>query len=955
MEEFLISLNKAYGFFARFRNEKSTTSGVDYRRHINGHVTVFPGDLENIVSNILPHPLLQRLEHIHVSWSGHKRPEPEDISKLLRVRKKKVLDALEWLQIHNPLYQHIKIATENISQVENMPGTDVPEAVYNSMTYNEPTVREKVSEAVIATRSPDENHDITTDTSTECQAVIAELNAPDSSGETIDDEAETNSSGFREEENAEGLDVLETFSTAAMLNVDDAYNIDNSISQLKFIQQALTRTPYISVKRGNRIANALDPEFFPKTFPSLFPFGRGGPLEASSPACGHNNEDQQLEHEPEVSSCKGCKAEVMPNHSLRQWAKLTLNRYGGRFACHPVFCFLIFNMLLRSNINRISSVKMSGANFLRAQHIFDQLTPERLEAAKEELRLSKCTKDPIVNSLLRNLSMFFHAQPLSNENRLSMRKKIKSLCIYLGLPCIWFTLNPNDIDNPVKLRLAVHRDRSFQEAEDLLREYTSDLKLKKKFFEASIMDPVSSSQFFEREIQLFFKHYVRPGEDSVFGRVTRYFTAVETNMRGMLHLHGFMWLEGNMYMSDLPLDMANSMAEDADESLMSYRDNLCKFLDDIICHNLDATSAQEYSTKHTREVAEDILQDPNYLQKNFQDEANFVAYGRQIHAHSATCLKYMKEKDLSTSIKTSTKDKKHPEHPCRFKAPWPLEEKTHFTAEGLLRYQRNHRMVNGYNQAMAIGLRHNHDISMIISKTHSLSMVYYITNYATKLETPMWKRLAIAQEYKILANEHSDFLADPQAGKASVSQSVDMPSSIAFLRKVANRISTERSLSAVEVIHYLLGYDFEYHNVPNWAWISLGSLYWAIFKDWAFFQNEAVLNTGAEIQETTVSITASGRKLPIYTAYRHRGPALRKLCLYDYVSLVQTMSSSNKSRKRTVIPFDSETDDCKGWTQVLREVGDIAIPIIDGRIGTNLDNSTESRYYNWLERESVMF
>lgn len=33
---------------------------------------------------------------------------------------------------------------------------------------------------------------------------------------------------------------------------------------------------------------------------------------------------------------------------------------------------------------------------------------------------------------------------------------------------------------------------------------------------------------------MFFKHYVRIGEDSVFGRVSQYYGAVETNERGAL-------------------------------------------------------------------------------------------------------------------------------------------------------------------------------------------------------------------------------------------------------------------------------------------------------------------------------------------------------------------------------------------------------------------------------------
>src|SRR4051812_5669359 len=38
--------------------------------------------------------------------------------------------------------------------------------------------------------------------------------------------------------------------------------------------------PYILVSRGNDFADTFDPLFFAKTFPTLFPFGRGGPRQA---------------------------------------------------------------------------------------------------------------------------------------------------------------------------------------------------------------------------------------------------------------------------------------------------------------------------------------------------------------------------------------------------------------------------------------------------------------------------------------------------------------------------------------------------------------------------------------------------------------------------------------------------------------------------------------------------
>ena len=181
-------------------------------------------------------------------------------------------------------------------------------------------------------------------------------------------------------------------------------------------------------------------------------------------------------------------------------------------------------------------------NFLEVECIIRSLSTKRLERAKEYLEVSGKTTDEGINQLLRSLSLYGLRQPMSREHRQSMRRKIKSLIIRHGIPAIWFTLNPNDITNPVKLRLAAYRTHEPEKAEAFLR----SLDLAYKRARLAISDPISSAIFFHREISMFFEHYVRIGEESVFGRINQYFTAVETNERGTLHLHGLLWLHGNI-------------------------------------------------------------------------------------------------------------------------------------------------------------------------------------------------------------------------------------------------------------------------------------------------------------------------------------------------------------------------------------------------------------------------
>ncbi len=186
------------------------------------------------------------------------------------------------------------------------------------------------------------------------------------------------------------------------------------------------------------------------------------------------------------------------------------------------------------------------------ERIVHSLTRERLERAKADLETSAKTTDEGVNQLLKSLSLYGYRQPMSRESRMSMRRKIKSLIIRQGIPAIWFTLNPNDITNPVKLRLAAHR---FEESSGGRTNFYSSLDQAYKRAKLAISDPLSSAVFFHREISMFFEHYVKVGEDSVFGRISQYFGAVETNERGALHLHGLLWLHGNLHLSSILQDV----------------------------------------------------------------------------------------------------------------------------------------------------------------------------------------------------------------------------------------------------------------------------------------------------------------------------------------------------------------------------------------------------------------
>jgi hypothetical protein len=122
------------------------------------------------------------------------------------------------------------------------------------------------------------------------------------------------------------------------------------------------------------------------------------------------------------------------------------------------------------------------------------------------------------------------------EPKRRAQKKIWSIIVALSVTAIWFTLNPNNINNPVMLKLAAYRGRNSEAARAFLHALSTSLQVTA----LSVHDPLSSTLFFFRKISLFFEHYVRIGRPSIFGKVSYYYAMVETNDRGVLHLHGLL-------------------------------------------------------------------------------------------------------------------------------------------------------------------------------------------------------------------------------------------------------------------------------------------------------------------------------------------------------------------------------------------------------------------------------
>ncbi|KAF6515182.1 hypothetical protein HZS61_005088 [Fusarium oxysporum f. sp. conglutinans] len=167
----LIALNSCYGFITKHSVSDGHRQGATYPRHVKGHITVFPNNVQELATNVLPHPLLKVMDDVHISWQGQEKPAPSDLSTLLSVRRNAVEKALLWLKRHNPLYADIEIDEAEWDSWD-APSHGVPSQVFDRLERNEPSAREKMQTAHIV---PPTERDIDDHEPADIQEIMASL------------------------------------------------------------------------------------------------------------------------------------------------------------------------------------------------------------------------------------------------------------------------------------------------------------------------------------------------------------------------------------------------------------------------------------------------------------------------------------------------------------------------------------------------------------------------------------------------------------------------------------------------------------------------------------------------------------------------------------------------------------------------------------------------------------
>ncbi|KAM4063400.1 ATP-dependent DNA helicase PIF1 [Hirsutella rhossiliensis] len=302
LEERLIALQAPFGLITKFNVDSKTPSGINYRKHVKGHIVVFPNKVEHLVATVLPHPLLQTIENIHISWSGSSKPGAADVGHLLQVRKSRVEAALSWLQRNNPLYEHVIIDHEEIDDWRYADGSNVPTLIMDRMQREEPSTVEKTQTDHIV---PDTDRGLEDNRFTSIEDLLTSIYPhPGPTDEPYRTKGTTSTERHRPPPGGSSIPILAP--EPADGNGDAVYETSSSgmfpldgpaafgdVDKLSFFAdvmkaspnrggydaepcamrvQTTREQPFIRVERGAEFADNFHEDFFPRTFPKLFPW-----------------------------------------------------------------------------------------------------------------------------------------------------------------------------------------------------------------------------------------------------------------------------------------------------------------------------------------------------------------------------------------------------------------------------------------------------------------------------------------------------------------------------------------------------------------------------------------------------------------------------------------------------------------------------------------------------------
>jgi hypothetical protein len=278
---------------------------------------------------------------------------------------------------------------------------------------------------------------------------------------------------------------------------------------------------------------------------------------------------------------------------------------------------------------------------------------------------------------------------------------------------------------------------------------------------------------------------------------------VEAQIRGSLHLHVLVWIDGA---PASPLDMKERMNSDP-----NFKQKLADWYDDLICQSFPKDTISyvvaEGTPKQLPVLSRPLDPDSSdYEQKRNQQHRDLCENTGLVHEHNATCFKHIPRHIHSLM---------DPDTDCRFELPRPLVSETHFDEDGDLVIRCENGRLNGHNPTATLCLGCNTDLKQTASGPVAMAMVEYMLNSTVKLQLDTSIVFSsLCASIRALQNDPPKD-ADGEIDRSKMSR--------LMMVKATNKLVGKRELTGQQTASQLLGQKNNYTSdeYKEYWWSSL--------------------------------------------------------------------------------------------------------------------------------------
>lgn len=514
--------------------------------------------------------------------------------------------------------------------------------------------------------------------------------------------------------------------------------------------------------------------FWEKAYPTLFPYGEGGPERMR-----------------------------MVELSLSEHIRWLMDYHDRRFRLHPEFIFTAYSVQQRRQALASARVQAKRHDFERERVLLSTITKEQLQQAAKDEEKNIPSTNPAIIALKRHVHGTARRVVGADASRLQLRPLIWSTSFAFGPANVWLTINPDDMHDPVA-QFFVGNEVNM----DAFATLTESESTGNTWSKNIARDGYGAATYFEFIIRTVFETLfgIRATANRVFtqkgvyGYVRAYIGAVETQGRGTLHFHTLLWLQGSPSASQWKDALSNASFR---EKLSSFiRANCRSFVPGLEDEEQIRAVDPKANIAHRRPPAPSA---PEYW-SDVQALEKIVVRTKQIHVCTdTTCLKV----DRYGRIR------------CKRGAPWPLSQTDIVNADGEWNPKRTYGYINPYNPHISVNLRCNNDNKVLTNAARTEGLTYYFTTYGTKKQGRSYNLSSL------LAKSHAYHLQnDPYVNNLHESNRL-------LLFRCVNVLNKQQEIAEPLVGLFARGQSesFKSHHYPTLSWTSF---HYALKREFSF-------------------------------------------------------------------------------------------------------------------------